>query len=466
MLDLAYQSLRREAGDACLIGPASETPNASYVWHYWLPWMAMLDPERLRLCQVEQGLVEGRPFAFPLELRWEFIEQARRHRTAGFLTPHVPPGVLTAARAGRAIILLFFGHEARPLSYIGADQQLGAYDYFLDFVLRHDLPRGALWFVSGNLTGRSEYESWKRQHVGGSDAPDPFETRFVEPFSYLAQAALCVEERGFDLLVESKGSTDAHGAYRQEAIRLALSPIGRRLGNPDPDPARLDGSLPPKLFLCMNRRPHGHRRKIVCHLLRRGHLERSLVSFRDDKPKAIHWGEAALTMAWRQLRKRQPLTIDRELPLDYDTYFRDNPSAIKNGDPWPYRDSCYSIITETHFTNDRLFVSEKLWKPIMNRHPFLVVGTPGTLAYLQSLGFRTFNPAIDERYDSLTDDRRRMRALFVAIDALGALDDQRRAAMLKQMQPILAHNECHLRHLETPMAQLLHEVEARLTSVR
>ena len=103
--------------------------------------------------------------------------------------------------------------------------------------------------------------------------------------------------------------------------------------------------------------------------------------------------------ASRELQKRQPLTIDRDLPLDFESYYRDNDAAVNPGEAWPYRSTCFSIVTETQFRNDVLFVSEKVWKPIRNRHPFLVVGTPGTLSYIRRLGFRTFTPLIDERYE-------------------------------------------------------------------
>jgi hypothetical protein len=466
MLNLAYRQLTQESADVCEIGSVSETGGAGYLWHYWIPWMAMLDRKRFRLCQAGQAQAEGRPFAFPLELRWEFVEWARRSAGADFLTPHVPLGVLTAVRTGKAVILLYFGHEGRPLNYVVSGQKQSAYDLILNFHRRHDLPRGAVWFVSGNLTGWSEYESWKRQRLGPGNAPDPFEARFVEPFSFLAQAAQRIQEQGVELEVESKGNTNARGAYQQQGIRLTLSRTARSAVGLESEPPLAAGSPPTKLFLCMNRRPHQHRRSIVCHLLRRGHLERSLVSFRDDNPEAIRWDDVELAVAWQKLQRRQPLTIDRDLPLDPDRYFLDNPAAVKIGEAWPYRDTCYSIITETHFTNDRLFVSEKLWKPIVNRHPFLVAGTPGTLAYLHSLGFRTFTPAINEHYDSLSDDRQRMQALFAAIDALGALDDAGRDFMLRQMGPTLAHNEYHLRHFQPPMARLFDEIEVKLMSSR
>ena len=86
-------------------------------------WMAMLDRDHLRLRRLEQVLADGCPFVFPLELRWEFIDWFARGIATDFLTPHIPPAVLEATRAGKAIILLFFGHEARLLSFTNTGGQ-------------------------------------------------------------------------------------------------------------------------------------------------------------------------------------------------------------------------------------------------------------------------------------------------------------------------------------------------------
>jgi hypothetical protein len=216
----------------------------------------------------------------------------------------------------------------------------------------------------------------------------------------------------------------------------------------------------------MNRAARHHRRALVCHLLRRGFLERSLVSFRDDGADAVRFGEAELESAWRELQRRQPLVIDRDLPLDLETYYRTNDSAVKPGEEWPYAQTCFSIVTETHFSNDVLFVSEKIWKPMRYSHPFLVVGTPGTLSYIRQLGFQTFAPAIDERYDAIVDDGERMKAIFHVIDAFGMLDAKRRADLLNRVHPALLHNMHHLRHLKSPWSELLEEMGAHLKGQR
>ena len=50
-------------------------------------------------------------------------------------------------------------------------------------------------------------------------------------------------------------------------------------------------------------------------------------------------------------------------------------------------------------TDDPLFISEKSFKPLAHKHPFLIYGSLGTLQYLRDLGFETFDHVIDESYD-------------------------------------------------------------------
>jgi hypothetical protein len=464
MLDIAYSSLSQDGDNAYIIGAESDQAGEGYVWHYWIPSLALLDRERLKMRRLDQVLLHGNRFVFPLELRWEFIEWFAHNMAADFLTPFVPPGVLRAARAGKAIILLFFGHEGRTLSFTvnPEGEKQSVYDLIFRFISRHDLPPSGVWFISGNLAGRLEYDAWKRRRLGDKDLPDPFEARFAEHFSYLVQVIMRAHEQGLELDVRWHAKQLPHGLNVHQATHLTVKPV--RPSTILTRPNARCGALPPKLFLSMNRMVRPHRRTIVCHLLRRGFLERSVVSFRDDHPDRTHFDDCEMQKAWKELQKRQPLVIDRDLPLEFGRYMQDNFAAVTIGDAWPYRATSFSIVCETHFINDILFVSEKVWKPIANGHSFVIVGTPATLAYLRSLGFQTFTPIINEYYDALIDDGERMRALFAVIDHLGALDDNRRAAMLDQMQPALQHNVEHLRQLESPMARIWEEIEAKLAT--
>ena len=100
MLDIAYPSLSQDGDNAYIIGAASDRAGEGYVWHYWIPSLALLDREQLRMRRLDQVLLEGSRFVFPLELRWEFIEWFARNMAADFVTPYVPP-VGAERRAGR-----------------------------------------------------------------------------------------------------------------------------------------------------------------------------------------------------------------------------------------------------------------------------------------------------------------------------------------------------------------------------
>ena len=76
--------------------------------------------------------------------------------------------------------------------------------------------------------------------------------------------------------------------------------------------------------------------------------------------------------------------------LNWQRYF--NPT-------W-YSTTNFSIVSET-LVEEKLYVSEKSFKPLAFQHPFIIYGTPGNLKYLQSLGFETFNHLFDESYDNI-----------------------------------------------------------------
>jgi len=64
---------------------------------------------------------------------------------------------------------------------------------------------------------------------------------------------------------------------------------------------------------------------------------------------------------------------------------------------------CVSIVAESLAeppVNRVPFITEKTWKPVAMQHPFMIVGEPGTLQHLHSLGFETFENLWPEDYDT------------------------------------------------------------------
>lgn len=77
------------------------------------------------------------------------------------------------------------------------------------------------------------------------------------------------------------------------------------------------------------------------------------------------------------------------------------------------------VITETVYTGRRNHLTEKTFKPICLRMPFLMLSTQGSLEYLRRYGFRTFDHLWSEDYDTMNDHDR----LIAVADLLKHLDD-------------------------------------------
>lgn len=70
-------------------------------------------------------------------------------------------------------------------------------------------------------------------------------------------------------------------------------------------------------------------------------------------------------------------------------------------------DSYFSIVHNIDYDSidNRLFVDEKIIKPIYFGQPFLHIGHSGSLEYLRSIGYETFPELFDESYDDLPQDK-------------------------------------------------------------
>lgn len=82
-----------------------------------------------------------------------------------------------------------------------------------------------------------------------------------------------------------------------------------------------------------------------------------------------------------------------------------------------YNATEFSVVAESTITQ-RLWISEKTFKPLAHQHAAVVWGSPGTLAYAHSLGFETWPHRIDESYDLIEHPALRLAAVVKQIDML------------------------------------------------
>jgi hypothetical protein len=136
-------------------------------------------------------------------------------------------------------------------------------------------------------------------------------------------------------------------------------------------------------FLYLNKQPRKHRVKLYNKLLEQGVLDNSIYTFVEGESK-------------RRLEKEYELPgID---PKDYPRWGKDQDIT-----EMPYVDTVCSIVSETNDNDTDVFMTEKIWKPIMAQHVFVVHGNHLYLQKLREIGFKTFNSYFDESYDLEND---------------------------------------------------------------
>lgn len=105
-----------------------------------------------------------------------------------------------------------------------------------------------------------------------------------------------------------------------------------------------------------------------------------------------------------------------------------------------YESTFLSIINETLSNEGTLFLSEKIFKPILVGHPFLVIGNVGTLKYLKELGYKTFDKWFDESYDKEKDFIKRVSMVVKEVEKFRFTGIERLREIREEMKEVLKHN--------------------------
>jgi hypothetical protein len=103
--------------------------------------------------------------------------------------------------------------------------------------------------------------------------------------------------------------------------------------------------------------------------------------------------------------------FDLKLPPEYELpWAQQYPKKGRDQDLYekPYNDTKYSLVSETNDNNTDIFMTEKIWKPIMAQHVFVVHGNHLYLQKLREMGFKTFSHLLDESYDLEADPMHRI----------------------------------------------------------
>ena len=171
-------------------------------------------------------------------------------------------------------------------------------------------------------------------------------------------------------------------------------------------------------FLYLNKAPRTHRVRLYEALTKEGVLENSLHTFLGMEPP-------------KRLPEKYELPGIK--PEDYPRWGKDQDIY-----ELPYNDTICSIVSETNDNDYEVFMTEKIWKPIIAGHMFVVHGNYLYLQKLREIGFRTFSKYFDESYDLEKDPDKRITKLVEVIKQIKSLNTQ---DLYLNSQALRKHNQ-------------------------
>jgi len=196
---------------------------------------------------------------------------------------------------------------------------------------------------------------------------------------------------------------------------------------------KIDHSIKLYDFLYLNKQPRPHRVHLYNQMLVADSLKNSLYTYRNDQH--YHYGT---DMRVEKINKLLPPQYEiPEVRYNYPQYGYDQQIF-----PLPYNHSKINIVTETlaDDPNDSgypLFLTEKIWKPIICQQPFIVYGQRGYLKCLREMGFKTFSNVWDESYDDQPNWLKRGNMIVNLARSLKGIDS---AKLYAETEEIRSHN--------------------------
>jgi hypothetical protein len=348
---------------------------------------------------------DDRHFVIPFSLVWRINFESYFCGKTGLLEfAHTPGNLINLVRKKNGYIVIDYSVEA----YIEDTQLAGLHSYFGQI---HNIPLHKIIYLTGAVNATALYE----KYCNNNNIPD-------DP------------------------------QHRLTIIPYASSQhIFKTNTNEYPEPEYNTEVVPEKLFLTWNRRFRQHRIELMPILERYNVVDRSYISFSKchlERPQVDFLNEVENTNLVNNFQNvgvteeivhkfygRLPLILDGEEQIGQMCGDGQNESR-----PY-YQNSLVSLITETNFYYTlAATLTEKSFKPLKEKHPFILVGVNGCLQALRDLGFRTFGEFWDEGYDTQEDPTMRMKSIAQVIEQISGWSDDEILDFKRRVKPILEHN--------------------------
>jgi len=194
-----------------------------------------------------------------------------------------------------------------------------------------------------------------------------------------------------------------------------------------------------KDFLCYNGKYRPARIKLVSDLYKLG-LDNNFISCTGGESTVDSIEECVDVLREYNLSDEYLETFAK----NFKPIYLDKPNTefgmIKQNNVYTdhYEKSYFSIVTETSMSTR--FLTEKIYKPIFNKHPFVLLGADRMLEHLRQLGFYTFEEMFDESYDQEADVTNRYNKVLQTIIDFCNLPQEEKQNRFEAVKSKLEHN--------------------------
>lgn len=214
-------------------------------------------------------------------------------------------------------------------------------------------------------------------------------------------------------------------------------------------------------FLCLNSKPRFHRYLLMYKFLKTctyfdrqfnyslkqitiGELAKNLYRYQRHIFKDYH-NTVQLVKMW-PLLKHLPSHIHGEKKLTDPHLW----SQISTLESVIYKTGI-DIVTETSLNdNGRIFLTEKTFRPIAAKMPYIICGQYGCLNQLRLLGYKTYNKFWDESYDDEIEPEKRIEKIVNIVVKLSNMSNTDFNKLLKSTGEITQYNFNHFLNTRIP----------------
>lgn len=201
-------------------------------------------------------------------------------------------------------------------------------------------------------------------------------------------------------------------------------------------------AYPSKKFSIFSRRYEEWRKLIYLDMLSKNLLDDTHYTFSNlhpDLPNLIANVEQMSDNLPDYLLPHSNKIVDWLSKVPYSIEYQ-NPVSVPVYDL--IQDSHINIVLETHIhkSANNVILTEKTYKPIVMKRPFIIYGIPHVLRMLREQGFKTFKGIIDENYDLIEDAVERRLVIVQELERINNMNPDEFRVAMNECNKICEHN--------------------------